>query len=254
MAKHLNRSQMKAYVKPILADAQVSPKGMTALYCGIPLLLNLALLWIEDSGIFYTFASFFTELLTIILAAGFVMYCMQVLSGQRADYGTLLDGLSYPGKIILLNILINLNVVFWSLFFVIPGIVTAYRYRFALYNLYENPQLGVLEAMALSRRQTRGYKWQLFVLDLSYFGWELLSILPILCASVSLVLSGAATAYDSLMDALAQPAVLILANLWALVVALYYLPNRTCVELLYYGDAKNALIQPITPPDEFSAV
>ena len=58
--------------------------------------------------------------------------------------------------------------------FVIPGIIAAYRYSFAMLNLCENPELGVMEALNLSKRQTNGYKWQLFVLQLSFIGWSLL--------------------------------------------------------------------------------
>ena len=41
-------------------------------------------------------------------------------------------------------------------------------------NLCENPELGVMEALNLSKQQTFGYKWQLFVLQLSFIGWSLL--------------------------------------------------------------------------------
>ncbi len=56
------------------------------------------------------------------------------------------------------------------------GIIATYRYRFALYNLLENPDLGILEAINLSKEQTYGYKWQLFVLDLSFLGWLILDV------------------------------------------------------------------------------
>ena len=46
---------------------------------------------------------------------------------------------------------------------------------FALYNLCENPEMGVMEALNMSKVQTRGQKWELFVLDLSFIGWNLLS-------------------------------------------------------------------------------
>ena len=68
----------------------------------------------------------------------------------------------------------------WSLLFIIPGIIAGYRYRFALYNLCENPEMGVMEALNMSKAQTRGHKWELFVLDLSFLGWELLCTLPML--------------------------------------------------------------------------
>lgn len=65
-------------------------------------------------------------------------------------------------------------VFLWSLLFIIPGIIAGYRYRFALYNLCENPEMGVMEALNMSKAQTRGHKWELFVLDLSFLGWIIL--------------------------------------------------------------------------------
>ena len=59
-----------------------------------------------------------------------------------------------------------------------PGFIAHYRYSFALYNLYENPDMDIMEALNLSKRQTQGYKMELFKLDLSYMGWILLSMLP----------------------------------------------------------------------------
>ena len=59
--------------------------------------------------------------------------------------------------------------------FVIPGIIAAYRYSFAMLNLCENPELGVMEALNLSKQQTNGYKMQLFLLQLSFIGWYLLA-------------------------------------------------------------------------------
>ena len=58
-----------------------------------------------------------------------------------------------------------------------PGIIAAYRYRFALYNLCENPELGVMEALAMSKAQTKGYKLDLFVLDVTFLGWSFLCVL-----------------------------------------------------------------------------
>ena len=62
----------------------------------------------------------------------------------------------------------------WSLLLVIPGIIAIYRYRFALYNLCENPELGVMDALRLSQQQTMGFKLDLFVLDVTFIGWGLL--------------------------------------------------------------------------------
>ena len=71
----------------------------------------------------------------------------------------------------------DLYICLWSLLFVIPGIVKAYEYRMIPYLLAENPGLTTKEAFAKSKAMMTGQKWRAFVLDLSFIGWELLSLL-----------------------------------------------------------------------------
>ncbi len=69
----------------------------------------------------------------------------------------------------------NLKIWLWSLLFVIPGIIKAYEYSMIPFILAENPQISTERAFQLSREMTRGRKWDLFVFDLSFFGWQLLA-------------------------------------------------------------------------------
>ncbi len=62
----------------------------------------------------------------------------------------------------------------WSLLLVIPGIIKSYAYCMVPYILAENPNIGVKRALELSEAMTRGEKWNIFVLDLSFFGWQIL--------------------------------------------------------------------------------
>jgi len=71
----------------------------------------------------------------------------------------------------------DLYICLWSLLFVIPGIVKAYEYRMIPYLLAENPNLTTKEVFAKSKAMMTGQKWKAFVLDLSFIGWELLSLL-----------------------------------------------------------------------------
>ena len=61
----------------------------------------------------------------------------------------------------------------------LPRIIAAYRYRFATYNLLVDPSLSASEAIRLNCEQTRGMKWDLFVLDLSFIGWSILASLTL---------------------------------------------------------------------------
>lgn len=65
----------------------------------------------------------------------------------------------------------------WSLLFIIPGIVKGYSYSMMFFVLSEDPRIGVTKAMNISKVLTRGYKGDLFVMDLSFIGWHILSLL-----------------------------------------------------------------------------
>ena len=255
MAELIDRKRLKAETRELLGTARVSPRGMTALYFGLAMALSTldylagggnAVLERNPVGIF-TYV--LTTLLTAVLGAGFSLYCMAVRRGERAECLTLFDGFSFVGKLIALNVVESLLIILWSMLFVIPGIVAAYRYRFALYNLYENPGIGVMEALDMSKRQTWGYKSQIFALDWSYFGWLMLASLPLLAVLFLLyrlvfqIVTGPMPALpaEELVDqALVLPvwAWSLIASVFSLVVGLFYVPNRECVELGYFEIAK----------------
>ncbi len=65
----------------------------------------------------------------------------------------------------------------WTLLFIIPGIVKSYAYRMVPYILADNPNIGARRAIELSNDMTRGHKFDMFVLDLSFIGWYLLGVL-----------------------------------------------------------------------------
>lgn len=63
----------------------------------------------------------------------------------------------------------------WSLLLIVPGIVKSYEYRMVPYLLAEDPTVGHREIFRRSRALMRGNKWQLFVQDMSFFLWRILS-------------------------------------------------------------------------------
>ena len=128
----------------------------------------------EFPALLMAFVAAVNWLAQVIINAGWSIYHLGVRQGKEMPYGCLLDGFAFLGKLILLNIVIGIFVYLWSLLFLIPGIIAQYRYRFAIYNLCENPEIGILEAINMSKAQTAGFKGTLFVLDLSFLGWSIL--------------------------------------------------------------------------------
>lgn len=68
--------------------------------------------------------------------------------------------------------------VFTILWFltIIGGFIKMYEYAMIPYILGDNPKMKWKEAFKLSKQMMKGNKWKLFVLDLSFIGWEILSL------------------------------------------------------------------------------
>ena len=130
---------------------------------------------VSSASAYSLFFSILIGLFMTVLYGGFYLYCMGIRQGREMPVSTLMDGLGLAGKLIWCSILTSIKVFLWSLLFFFPGIIAAYRYRFATYNLLVDPSLSAGKAIRLSCEQTRGMKWDLFVLDLSFIGWSILS-------------------------------------------------------------------------------
>lgn len=59
---------------------------------------------------------------------------------------------------------------------IIGGIIKTYEYRMIPYILAENPKTKRKEAFKLSKQMMKGNKWRTFVLDLSFIGWNIVSV------------------------------------------------------------------------------
>lgn len=70
----------------------------------------------------------------------------------------------------------ELYTMLWSFLLVIPGIVKAYEYRMIPYLLADDETMTRQEAFKKSKEMMMGQKWNAFVLDLSFIGWDILSL------------------------------------------------------------------------------
>ena len=118
------------------------------------------------------------QIMVIILSAGFVIYALNAVRHFTACFGNLFDSFAIFFRVLWLTILTGIFILLWSLLFVLPGIIAAYRYRMALYLLLDNPSMSPYQCIRESKRMMAGHKGELFVLDLSFLGWYILSAVP----------------------------------------------------------------------------
>lgn len=99
----------------------------------------------------------------------------RVLGGFRSGaYGNIVKTMFFRDVYILL----------WTLLLIVPGIVKGYEYRLVPYLLAENPDMPVQEVLERSKELMYGQKMDAFVLDLSFFLWNLLSAVTLGIAGV----------------------------------------------------------------------
>lgn len=110
------------------------------------------------------------------LQVGASRFFLESRPEHKVPFGRIGHGFTQNyGNVFLTGLLQRIFLFLWTLLLVIPGIVRSFGYFAVPYLLAENPDLKPQRALQLSLQMTRGYKWDLFVLNLSFLGWFLLS-------------------------------------------------------------------------------
>jgi uncharacterized membrane protein len=159
----INRPELKKQAKESL-------KGKWGIAIGLMLLHSVI-----ASALGYTAIG---GLLVGVFSIGYLFAGMRIIRGEKPEVKDLFAGFS--GNFLnnlAASVLVPLFTFLWTLLFFIPGIVKSYSYAMTYYILNDNPQMGAIEAITASRKMMNGHKMELFLLDLSFIGWILLSIL-----------------------------------------------------------------------------
>jgi len=96
--------------------------------------------------------------------------------GEKPKFNTFIDGFNFFVRGILGTLWMGLWLFLWTLCFIIPGIIKAFSYSMFLFILAENPNVSVRRALRISSEITKGYKLDIFITQLSFIGWYMLSV------------------------------------------------------------------------------
>ena len=127
------------------------------------------------------------SLLRILLLNPVEVGCYSFLKqniDSPVDLGCLKDGFSDYARSVVTMLLRDVFLALWFCLLVIPGIIKSYSYMMVPYLVLDNPELSAKEVITRSREMMNGHKWRAFLLDLSFIGWALLSIIT--CGLVGL--------------------------------------------------------------------
>ena len=135
-----------------------------------------------------TGVSGFTVVGPILLMPVFVIAMARILlrltEGTVPQIKEIFEGFDVFGKASLLFILIGVFTCLWSLLLIVPGIIKGLSYSMSPFILAENPDMTAQEALNESKRIMKGNVGKLFILQLSFFPWMLLTMITFGIASI----------------------------------------------------------------------
>ena len=109
------------------------------------------------------------------LSIALIRIYLNLIRGTKPEVGHIFTGFDVFTQSVLLNLLMGIFIMLWSLLFYVPGIIKALSYSMSNYILAENPEMTWQQALDESKKMTEGHKMEIFVLELSFIPWILLT-------------------------------------------------------------------------------
>lgn len=113
------------------------------------------------------------------LMLGVATVFLAIARSEAAEFGQLFDGFKRFGTAFVAYLLMGVFTFLWFLLLIVPGIIAALSYSMTFFILRDNPDMGAMEAIDLSKQVMQGNKWKYFCLQWRFFGWSLLCLLTL---------------------------------------------------------------------------
>lgn len=176
----LNDAQIKAMeaIDANLNSATKSQKYIFKIWDAI----NFFKLKLNVIGIELCLAAILAVAFTIFIADPLIVggkkYFLKARMNKTTKVGIIIDIFKKENwiNISIIMLLRNLYNALWYLT-IIGGVIKTYEYRMIPYILAENPKVKRGEAFELSKEMMKGNKLRTFALDVSFLGWDLLSVM-----------------------------------------------------------------------------
>lgn len=110
---------------------------------------------------------------------GYVQFLLKQHDRQTAEFSDLFSQFDRFGTGFAQAFLRSLYTFLWMLLFIIPGIIASLSYAMTPFILAEHPDLTASEAISRSKAMMDGHKTDLFILGLTFLGWDLLCVLTL---------------------------------------------------------------------------
>ena len=278
----IDRRALKARAREAMRRTSPSFWAVALLYLllttGVQSALSL-LASVLPGGSSWVFLNVLFFLYSMVLQFGLRLWSLWAWRGLDPGAGSLIQGFSIPGRVVMMELLILLRILGWTigfaillspflmlltaspvLYWIALGAVSVLlmivmlRYSMAPYLLADRPDDGASLAIRRSVAMMHRRAWELFKLQLSFLGWQLINwalstgVFLFLCAQAGLFQAPAGMEslllYQSVSGSLANVA---LSGLVTLPLSLWLRPYQEVAQAGFYEELRQAGPAPGAP-------
>ena len=278
----IDRRALKARAREAMRRTSPSFWAVALLYLllttGVQSALSL-LASVLPGGSSWVFLNVLFFLYSMVLQFGLRLWSLWAWRGLDPGAGSLIQGFSIPGRVVVMELLILLRILGWTigfaillspflmlltaspvLYWIALGAVSVLltivmlRYSMAPYLLADRPDDGASLAIRRSVAMMHRRAWELFKLQLSFLGWQLVNwalstgVFFFLCAQAGLFHAPAGMEslllYQSVSGSLANVA---LSGLVTLPLSLWLLPYQEVAQAGFYEEVRQTGPAPGAP-------
>ena len=121
---------------------------------------------------------FYSLLFSGVFRLGEALYTLTYIRNKRIEYRAITEAFGLYLKALWVYVIQIIIVAFWSIFFIVPGLIAAINFSQAFYILADDPHKGVLQILAESKMMMSGNKLSYVRLILYYVPYLMLSYVP----------------------------------------------------------------------------
>ena len=130
-------------------------------------------------GISFVIALLVSLIIGSGVSIGYAKFNLDMVDGYKPRFKELFGHFGQTKTAIAVRIKVFFRVLIGLIFFIVPGVIAAYKYSMVYYVMAEHPGLRSGEVLRESARIMKGNKWKLFCLSLSFIGWSIVAALTV---------------------------------------------------------------------------
>lgn len=175
----MDRKTLKTNAKTSLKNCNKNPYIIALVYFIVLVILSTISAFTgksENLSAGNSLITFIVELVSFTLTVGFTWWTLSIVRGND-NVGEFKLAFIKIIPVFIVSLINSIIIIIATIIFIIPGIIAELGLSMTTRCLRDNLDSGIFAAIKKSWRIMKGHKWELFVLQLSFIPWAILTVI-----------------------------------------------------------------------------